>query len=98
VAQLVAHLLWEQGVGSSSLPIPTQLTGCDCMLHTAAARLFNSAKDVGELQAIADILGHSPEMLMTVYAHALPQSRQALVVAGSCQQLEGIVGGLSQHV
>ena len=32
-----------------------------------------------ELRAIADILGHSPEMLMTVYAHALPQSRQAIV-------------------
>ncbi len=29
VAQLVAHLLWEQGVGSSSLPIPTHLTWWD---------------------------------------------------------------------
>jgi hypothetical protein len=37
------------------------------------------AKDVGALRAIADILGHSPEMLMTVYTHALPHSRQAIV-------------------
>ena len=41
--------------------------------------MVNNAKDIGELRAIADILGHSPEMLMTVYAHALPQSRQAIV-------------------
>ena len=47
--------------------------------HTAATHMVNNAKDVGELRAIADILGHSPEMLMTVYAHALPQSRQAIV-------------------
>lgn len=47
--------------------------------HTAATQMVNNAKDVGELRAIADILGHSPEMLMTVYAHALPQSRQAIV-------------------
>jgi integrase len=47
--------------------------------HTAATHMVNNAKDVGELRAIADILGHSPEMLMTVYAHALPRSRQAIV-------------------
>jgi integrase len=47
--------------------------------HTAATHMVNNAKDVGELRAIADILGHSPEMLMTVYAHSLPQSRQAIV-------------------
>ncbi len=47
--------------------------------HTAATHMVNNAKDIGELRAIADILGHSPEMLMTVYAHALPQSRQAIV-------------------
>ena len=41
--------------------------------------MVNNAKDIGELRAIADILGHSPEMLMTVYAHALPQTRQAIV-------------------
>jgi integrase len=35
--------------------------------HTAATHMVD-AKDVGELRAIADILGHSPEMLMTVYA------------------------------
>lgn len=47
--------------------------------HTAATHMVNNAKDIGELRSIADILGHSPEMLMTVYAHALPQSRQAIV-------------------
>ena len=47
--------------------------------HTAATHMVNNAKDIGELRAIADILGHSPEMLMTVYAHALPQNRQAIV-------------------
>ena len=29
--------------------------------------------------AIADILGHSPEMLMNTYAHVLPQSQTAVV-------------------
>ena len=47
--------------------------------HTAATQMVNNAEDIGELRAIADILGHSPEMLLTVYAHALPQSRQAIV-------------------
>ena len=47
--------------------------------HTAATHMVNNAKDIGELRAIADILGHSPEMLLTVDAHALPQSRWAIV-------------------
>lgn len=47
--------------------------------QTAATHTVNNAKDVGELRAIADILGHSPEMLMTVYAHALPENRKAIV-------------------
>ena len=46
---------------------------------TPRRRTWNGAKDVGELRAIADILGHSPDVLMRVYAHALPQSRQAIV-------------------
>jgi hypothetical protein len=37
------------------------------------------AQDVGELRAIADLLGHSPEMLMNTYAHVLPQSQTAVV-------------------
>ena len=41
--------------------------------HTAATHMVQSANDVGELRAIADILGHSPEILMNIYAHALPQ-------------------------
>ena len=37
-----------------------------------------AAQDLGELRAIADILGHSPEMLLRVYAHAMPQSLRAV--------------------
>ena len=38
--------------------------------HTAATHMVTNVKNLGELQAIADVLGHSPEMLMTLYAHA----------------------------
>ena len=41
--------------------------------------LDQTAADVGELRAIAAILGHSPEMLLNTYAHALPQSTSAIV-------------------
>ncbi len=41
--------------------------------------MVGSAKDLGELRAIADILGHSPEMLLNVYSHALPRSQSAVV-------------------
>ncbi len=73
---LVAHLLWEQGVGSSNLPIPTNLPG---VLHTAAIHLVQGASDLGELRAIADLLGHSPEMLVNTHAHAIRQSQSAVV-------------------
>jgi hypothetical protein len=33
-----------------------------------------NASDLGEVRAAAEILGHSPEMLMKTYAHALPAS------------------------
>ena len=49
--------------------------------HTAATHMVSNAADIGELRAIADILGHSPDMLMNVYAHALPQSQGAVVAA-----------------
>lgn len=42
--------------------------------HTAATLMVSRAADVGELRAIAEVLGHSPDMLMRVYAHALPES------------------------
>lgn len=42
--------------------------------HIAATHMTRRASDVGELRAAADVLGHSPEMLMKVYAHALPDS------------------------
>ena len=41
--------------------------------------MVQGATDLGELRAIADLLGHSPEMLMNTYAHALPQSQSAVV-------------------
>ena len=46
--------------------------------HTAATLMVRHATDVGELRAIADILGHSPDMLMKVYAHALPESLRSV--------------------
>ena len=42
--------------------------------HTAATHMVRHAADLGEMRAAADILGHSPDMLMRVYAHALPES------------------------
>ena len=36
--------------------------------------MVRDSADVGELRAVADILGHSPDMLMKVYAHPLPES------------------------
>ncbi len=47
--------------------------------HTAASHMVQRAADLGELRAIADLLGHSPEILMTTYAHALPNSQAAVV-------------------
>ena len=47
--------------------------------HTAATHMVQGAHDLGELRAIADLLGHSPEMLMNTYAHALPRSQSAVV-------------------
>jgi len=47
--------------------------------HTAATHMVQGARDVGELRAIADLLGHSPEMLLNTYAHVLPQSQTAVV-------------------
>jgi integrase len=47
--------------------------------HTAATHMVQSSSDLGELRAIADLLGHSPEMLMNTYAHALPNSQAAVI-------------------
>ncbi len=47
--------------------------------HTAATHMVQGTNDLGELRAIADLLGHSPEMLMNTYAHALPNSQAAVV-------------------
>jgi hypothetical protein len=32
------------------------------------------AADIGEIRAAADNLGHSPDMMLRTYAHALPES------------------------
>lgn len=42
--------------------------------HTAATHMVRHAGDIGEIRAAADLLGHSPDMLMRTYAHALPDS------------------------
>ena len=42
--------------------------------HTAATLMVRYSADVGELRAVADILGHSPDMRMKVYAHTLPRA------------------------
>jgi integrase len=42
--------------------------------HTAATHIVRHAGDIGEIRAAADLLGHSPDMLMRTYAHALPES------------------------
>lgn len=42
--------------------------------HTAATHMVKNASDIGEIRAAADILGHSPDMMMRTYAHALPES------------------------
>ena len=46
--------------------------------HTAATLMVRDSADVGELRAVADILGHSPDMLMKVYAHTLPESLRSV--------------------
>jgi integrase len=46
--------------------------------HTAATHQVRGARDVGELRAVADLLGHSPDMLMKIYAHAMPESTRAV--------------------
>jgi integrase len=42
--------------------------------HTAATHMVRYASDLGEVRAAADILGHSPDMLMRTYAHVMPES------------------------
>jgi hypothetical protein len=37
-----------------------------------------SAAELGEVRAAAEILGHSPEMLMRTYSHALPASLRSV--------------------
>ena len=45
--------------------------------HTAATHMVRHAEDIGEMRAAADLLGHSPDMLMKAYAR-IPQSIQTV--------------------
>ncbi len=65
----------ERIVKATSLP---RLTSHG-LRHTAATHMVQNAADLGELRAIADLLGHSPEMLLNIYAHALPDKRESIV-------------------
>jgi hypothetical protein len=40
--------------------------------------MVRQAADIGDLRAVADVLGHSPDILMRVYAHALPDAVRAV--------------------
>jgi integrase len=42
--------------------------------HTAATHMVANASDLGELQAMSEILGHSVDILLHIYAHALPDA------------------------
>ena len=46
--------------------------------HTAATQMVRHATDIGEIRAAADLLGHSPDMLMRTYAKVLPESISAV--------------------
>jgi integrase len=59
--------------------------------HTAATHMVSGAADLGELRAVADVLGHSPEMLLRVYAHALPASVRAVADRIGRRSRAGIV-------
>lgn len=47
--------------------------------HTAATQMVASAEHLGDLRAVADLLGHSPEVLMKIYAHAMPNHTASVV-------------------
>ena len=46
--------------------------------HTAATHIVANSHDLGELQAVSEILGHSVDILLRVYAHALPSTLRAI--------------------
>jgi integrase len=64
----------RRAVSASGLP---KLTSHG-LRHTAATQMVRQAADIGDLRAVADVLGHSPDMLMRIYAHALPDSVRAV--------------------
>ena len=64
----------ERLVVASSVP---RLTSHG-LRHTAATHMVRHSADLGELRAVADILGHSPEMLLRVYAHTMPESLRSV--------------------
>jgi integrase len=46
--------------------------------RTAATHMVRSASDLGEIRAAADLLGHSPDMLMRTYAKVLLETISAV--------------------
>jgi hypothetical protein len=40
--------------------------------------MVRCTREIGELRAVADLLGHSPDMLMNTYARAMPESTMAV--------------------
>jgi integrase len=46
--------------------------------RTAATHMVRHASDLGEIRAAADLLGHSPDVLMRTYAKVLPESVSAV--------------------
>jgi integrase len=46
--------------------------------HRGHPHGVREAADVGELRAAADVLGHSPDVLLKTYAHVLPDSMAAV--------------------
>lgn len=52
--------------------------------------MVTNAADLGEVRAAADILGHSPEMLMKTYSHVLPESIRTVTNKIGCRHQRGL--------
>lgn len=68
--------------------------------HTAATHRVRHAEHVGELGAVADLLGHSPDLPLRVYPHALPgdepsvsgRKSHATTTQSRCDTLSTVAG------
>jgi len=57
--------------------VPVGTGGCPPPAVGTARLVVVVQQDVVE-EPVADVLGHSPDMLMKVYAHAMPESTRAI--------------------